>query len=98
MTLSARVGDADWSVAAVTHPATGGFDCSIKLSHATPDGLFTHEFRHSSIFPTERDAVLAGLREGMVWLELKMSKTLSVQPSQRPQPDSGRARCGHPAA
>jgi len=28
-------------------------------------------------FATEREAVLAGLREGMVWVQLKMAKTLS---------------------
>lgn len=78
MALSGKVNDGDWSVAAVTHQVPGGFDCSIQLSHPTPDGIFAHEFRHSSIFPSERDAVLAGLREGMVWVQLKMSNTLSM--------------------
>ncbi|ASV99050.1 UDP-glucose 4-epimerase [Paraburkholderia aromaticivorans] len=84
MTISGNVGDGDWSVAATTHPTAGGFDCSIQLSHHTPEGVFTHEFRHSSIFPTEREAVLAGLREGMDWVRLKMSNTLSVQPGACP--------------
>jgi hypothetical protein len=86
MTLSGKVCDGQWSVSAVTHPTTGGFDCEIRLSHATPEGVFTHDFKHSSIFPTEREAVLAGLREGMVWVQLKMSKTLSVQAADPAMP------------
>jgi hypothetical protein len=46
--------------------------------------MFRHAFMHSSIFPTEREAVLAGLREGMDWIQLKMSNTLSVQPPECP--------------
>ena len=79
MALSGNVCNSDWSVSAVTHQTTGGFDCTIQLSHNTPKGVFKHEFTHSSVFPTEREAVLAGLREGMVWVQLKMSKTLSIQ-------------------
>ncbi|MGF6793365.1 UDP-glucose 4-epimerase [Paraburkholderia sp. 35.1] len=79
MTLSGKVGDGHWSVSVVTHPTAGGFNCSIQLSHTTPEGVFTHEFTHSSVLPSEREAVLAGLREGMVWVQLKMSKTLSLQ-------------------
>jgi hypothetical protein len=82
MTISGNAGEGDWSVAATTHCAAGGFDCSIELSHRTPAGVFRHEFRHSSIFPTEREAVLAGLREGMQWLGLKMSNTLSAVPRE----------------
>ncbi|MFM0470627.1 UDP-glucose 4-epimerase [Paraburkholderia strydomiana] len=78
MTLTGNVGDGHWSVSAVTHSTTGGFDCSIKISHAAPEGDFNHEFKHSSIWATEREAVLAGLREGMVWVQLKMSNTLSI--------------------
>lgn len=78
MTLTGNVGDGHWSVSAVTHSTTGGFDCSIKISHTAPEGEFNHEFKHSSILPTEREAVLAGLREGMVWVQLKMSNTLSI--------------------
>ncbi|NPT56157.1 UDP-glucose 4-epimerase [Paraburkholderia elongata] len=78
MALSGNVCDNDWSVSVVTHQTAGGFYCAIQLSHNSPEGVFHHEFTHSSIFPTEREAVLAGLREGMVWVHLKMSKTLSV--------------------
>ncbi|CAE6762116.1 hypothetical protein R69927_04965 [Paraburkholderia domus] len=78
MALSGNVCDSDWSVSALTHQTTGGFGCTIQLSHNAPGGVFNHEFKHGGIFPTERDAVLAGLREGMVWVQLKLSKTLSV--------------------
>ncbi|CAB3789771.1 hypothetical protein LMG28614_02997 [Paraburkholderia ultramafica] len=88
MTLSGKVCDGHWSVSVVTHPAPGGFDCSIQLSHTTAEGVFTHEFRHDTIFPSEREAVLAGLREGMVWVQLKMSKTLSVQATDDTQRNS----------
>jgi hypothetical protein len=88
MTLSGNVGDGHWSVSAVTRPTTGGFDCLIQLSHATPEGVFAHEFRHSSIFSSEREAVLAGLREGMVWVQLEMSRTMSVQPADHTQRNS----------
>jgi hypothetical protein len=82
MTISGNVGDGDWSVAATTHRTAGGFNCSIQFSHHTPEGIFKHEFMHSNEFPTEREAVLAGLREGMDWVELKMSNTFSIQPRE----------------
>jgi hypothetical protein len=82
MTISGNMRDHDWSVIATTHPTAGGFDCSIQPSHRTPEGIFKHEFTHSGIFPTKREAVLAGLREGMDWVRLKMANTLPVQPRE----------------
>ena len=79
MTLSGNICDGSWSVSAGTQPTAGGFHCTISLSHTTPEGVFTHEFMHDSVFASEREAVLAGLREGMVWVQLQMSKTLSVR-------------------
>ncbi|CAB3737825.1 hypothetical protein LMG22037_06179 [Paraburkholderia phenoliruptrix] len=84
MTISGNVGDGDWSVVATTHRAAGGFDCLVKLSHHTPQGVFKHEFMHSGTFPTEHQAILAGLGEGMDWVRLKMSNTLSIQPCALP--------------
>jgi len=78
LALSGNVCDRDWSVSVVTHQTAGGFNCSIQLSHNAPDGVFKHEFMHNSIFPTEREAVFAGLREGMAWVQLKIAKTLSL--------------------
>ncbi|MFM0511699.1 UDP-glucose 4-epimerase [Paraburkholderia sp. RL17-373-BIF-A] len=77
MTVSSDVCEGDWSVSVETNQAAGGFDCRIHIHHSTPEGPVEHEFKHSSIFPTEREAVLAGLREGMGWIELKMSKSLN---------------------
>ncbi|ANB77859.1 UDP-glucose 4-epimerase (plasmid) [Paraburkholderia phytofirmans OLGA172] len=82
MTISGNVSDGDWSVAATTHRTAGGFNCSIQFSHHTPEGIFKHEFIHSNVFPTEREAVLGGLREGMEWVRLKMSNTFSIQPHE----------------
>jgi hypothetical protein len=80
MTISGKLSDGDWSVAATTHSTMGGFECSIQLSHHTPEGIFKHEFKHGGIFSTEPEAALAGLREGMDWIRLEMSNTLSTQP------------------
>lgn len=82
MTISGNVSDGDWSVAATTHRTAGGFNCSIQFSHHTPEGIFKHEFIHSTVFPTECEAVLGGLREGMDWVRLKMSNTFSIQPRE----------------
>jgi hypothetical protein len=78
MTISGTVSEADWSVCTEVNETDGGYDCRIRVSHRTPDGVFTHEFKHSRIFSTEREAVLEGLREGMVWIELKQAKTFHV--------------------
>lgn len=78
MTLSRGVCEDNWAVSARTQVTAGGFDCRIHISHAMPNGTFEHEFKHSGVYPTEREAVLAGLREGMVWVELKMSKTFNI--------------------
>jgi hypothetical protein len=78
MTISGTVSEADWSVSAEVDETDGGYACRIRVSHRTPDGVFTHEFKHSRIFATEREAVLDGLREGMVWVELKQAKTFHV--------------------
>jgi hypothetical protein len=43
-----------------------------------------HEFMHSRIFSAEREAILAGLSEGMDWVRLEMSNTLSVHAGQCP--------------
>ncbi|SDI34554.1 UDP-glucose 4-epimerase [Paraburkholderia phenazinium] len=78
MTISGNVSEADWSVSTEVYEAAGGFDCRIRVSHRTPKGVFAHEFKHSRVFATEREAVLEGLREGMVWIELKRANTIHV--------------------
>jgi len=78
MTISANVTEAGWVVSVETHEAKGGFACTVHVNHRTPEGTFSHGFRHGDVFPTEREAVLAGLREGMIWIELKMAKTIAL--------------------
>jgi len=78
MTISANVSDAGWLVSVETHEVEGGFACTVHVNHPRPEGTFAHEFRHNDVFSTEREAVLAGLREGMVWIELKMAKTIAL--------------------
>ncbi|SAL84126.1 hypothetical protein AWB68_07176 [Caballeronia choica] len=45
MRLSGKVTCADWSVAADTHEAEGGFGCTIRVEQHGSDGvLFEHNF------------------------------------------------------
>jgi len=80
MNLSGRVddGNANWSVTAATHEAEGGFISQIKVTARCLGGDFAHEFKDSQIFITERDALLHGLREGVVWIDLEISRTIRV--------------------
>ncbi|SEK10882.1 hypothetical protein [Paraburkholderia diazotrophica] len=79
MTLSGNVHQQTWSVNVQTEAVgEGGFRPTINVRHSSPHGDFKHTFRHGGIFSTEREAVLAGLREGMTWIELKMARTISV--------------------
>jgi len=45
---------------------------------ATSTANFTHEFKDSQIFIPEQDAVLHGLREGMIWIDMEISRTIRV--------------------
>jgi hypothetical protein len=78
MTISGNISEADWSVSTEVDQVAGGHECRVRVNHRTADGVFTHEFKHGGIFATEREAVLEGLREGMVWIELKRAKTIHV--------------------
>jgi len=78
MSISGNVNEADWSVSAEVEETAGGYHCRIRVSHRTPEGVFQHEFKHSKVFPTEREAVLEGLREGMVWVGLKQARTFDL--------------------
>jgi len=72
MTLNGNINAASWSVAVDTAPAPqGGFSCQIHVTHTNGDAQFTHTFTHHRTFESETAAVLEGLREGMVWVELK---------------------------
>ncbi len=79
MTLSANVRQGSWSVNVRTEAAQeGGYQSTILVTHASPDGDFEHTFHHATVFGSEREAVLEGLREGMTWIALKTTRTIAV--------------------
>jgi hypothetical protein len=79
MALTGHVICADWSVATETVPVPDGFACTIRVEHCDPSGTqFSRQFRHASVFADEHEAMLAGLREGIDWINLKISKTIGV--------------------
>lgn len=79
MTLKGNVDSGTWSVEAVTAPAPdGGFLCHINVMHGSSAERFTRTFPHHRVFDSEKDAVLEGLREGMVWIELKLNRAFEV--------------------
>jgi hypothetical protein len=78
MALIGQVTGSDWTVSTATLPADGGFCCEVHVGHIGAGGEFEHRFRHAKVFANEREAVLDGLREGMVWIGLKRSETIHL--------------------
>jgi hypothetical protein len=79
MALTGKVDEGGWTVRVKTSPAgEGGFCGDIHVSHRVENGEFSHAFRSNLNFSTEREALLEGLREGMVWIELKRSRTIRM--------------------
>lgn len=78
MAVSGKVCAHDWSVSVEVSPASDGFVCTIRVGHSDPKGKFEHQFKHFKVFRTEREAVLDGLREGMVWVEHKMAHSFKL--------------------
>jgi len=79
MTLNGHIDSDAWSVQAVTSPAPhGGFSCEVSVSHGSQAQRFSHAFAHHRVFESEREAVLEGLREGMVWINLKIQNAFEV--------------------
>jgi hypothetical protein len=79
VTLKGTVDAGTWVVEAVTAPAPqGGFGCHVSIRQGTPEQPFGHAFSHHRTFDTEAAAVLDGLREGMVWIDLKSRHTFDV--------------------
>ncbi|WP_321948161.1 UDP-glucose 4-epimerase [Paraburkholderia sp. J10-1] len=73
MSLTGHVDSGAWSVQALTSPdPQGGFRCEVSVTHGPQLQRFSHAFTHHRVFETEREAVLEGLREGMVWIDLKI--------------------------
>ncbi len=78
MTVSGQVSEHDWAVSAEVKPVEGGFGCTIHVDHRDPQGTFSHQFRHHKVFASEHEAVLEGLREGMIWIEGKMTHSIHL--------------------
>lgn len=58
--------------------AHGKYLCRIKVIQGAAEQGHSHSFSHHRIFDSERDAVLDGLHEGMVWLDLKLNHVFRV--------------------
>jgi len=80
MNLSGKVTDekGNWAVAAETHWSASGITCEIHMAIHSEEGEFSHEYKGERTFDTEQDAVLYGLREGMTWVDLKMSRSIRM--------------------
>lgn len=79
MTLKGTVDTDTWSVEATTSPAPeGGFGCQINITERLPEKRLRHAFVHHRTFENEADAVLEGLREGMLWIGLKSRHVFQV--------------------
>jgi|GEM_PF-394648 len=92
MSLKGQVSNAGWSVTCDTEQTPEGIRCLIGVEHRNVEGgRFVHRFRHARTFDTEREAVLAGLCEGMTWINLKAGKTISVASAPLASPGAIRA-------
>lgn len=79
MAISANAQQGTWSVSVQTEQTQeGGFQATIHVKHASPEGDFERTFHQSQVFAVEREAVLEGLREGMTWIALKTTRTIGV--------------------
>jgi hypothetical protein len=79
MTLKGTVDSGTWTVEAITAPIPdGGFACHVSIRQGTPEQPFTHAFAHHRVFDSEAAAVLDGLREGILWIDLKGRHTFQV--------------------
>ncbi|KAK45599.1 UDP-glucose 4-epimerase [Caballeronia jiangsuensis] len=79
MSLKGSIDGSDWTVSCSTEQTPRGIECSISVEQRNADGgRFMHRFKHAHTYNNEREAILAGLREGMTWIRLKGSNTISV--------------------
>jgi hypothetical protein len=79
MSIKGQVNCADWTVTCNAEQTPEGIVCMIGVEHRNVEGgRFGHRFRQEGAFESEREAVLAGLREGMAWINLKADKVISV--------------------
>jgi hypothetical protein len=78
MDLSGKIEGGGWTVTACAHEQGDEFGCRINTSIAAPDGAIAREFAHNRTFCTAQEAVLEGLKEGMSWVGLTTSNTVSA--------------------
>jgi hypothetical protein len=79
MTLKGSIDSGIWRVQAETAPAPqGGYTCLITVAHGAQEQRFNHAFAHHRTFESETAAVLEGLREGVVWVDLKSRHAFEV--------------------
>jgi hypothetical protein len=80
MTLKGSISEGHWNVAVETTAASGGgYRCTVHVTHElTGRDTFSHTFTHHRTFPSEHDAVIEGLRDGMKWIELKRTNAFDV--------------------
>lgn len=78
MTLSGSAQGPKWRVSAQTSPAPGGFVCRVRVEHDGVRGAFSHEFVHATRYKVEREALLDGLRQGMLWIDHKVTRTFEM--------------------
>ncbi|SAK91435.1 UDP-glucose 4-epimerase [Caballeronia hypogeia] len=79
MPIKGQVDNEEWSVTCTTELTAQGIVCSIGVEQRSVEGgRFMHRFRHVGTFDNEREAVLAGLKEGMTWIRLRAAKTINL--------------------
>jgi hypothetical protein len=79
MTMQGEIHDGDWEVDVRTQLRDDGrYACRVQVSHRLQDTQFRREFQLADTFANERDAMVEGLREGMIWIELKRCHTFDV--------------------
>ncbi|WP_116137711.1 UDP-glucose 4-epimerase [Trinickia diaoshuihuensis] len=74
MALSGSIEGPGWHVSAHTASVPDGFACTVRVAHGNGCSEFRHEFKHAGRHTVEREALLAALREGMMWIDHKMAQ------------------------
>lgn len=79
MELAGHIDGTDWTVAAQSSSASEGYGALVTLSMRGTHPHMERSFHCETLFPTQADAILAGLKEGMILVDLVMSNTLAFQ-------------------
>jgi hypothetical protein len=79
MTMNGTISADTWTVTVETVPVPEGrYGCHIHVSYTPPEAGFTRDFAHHSTFESETAAVLDGLREGILWVELRTRRAFHL--------------------